>query len=61
LHPLSPCATIAAVAMVAVLFTDIEGSTQHLQRLGQERWLEQLQAYEALVREQLATHGGVEV
>jgi serine/threonine-protein kinase len=50
-----------AVATVAVLFTDIEGSTQHLQRLGQERWLEQLRGYEALVREQLATHGGAEV
>jgi DNA-binding NarL/FixJ family response regulator len=50
-----------AVATVAVLFTDIEGSTQHLQRLGQERWLEQLRGYEALVREQLAAHGGAEV
>ena len=50
-----------AVATVAVLFTDIEGSTQHLQRLGQERWLEQLRAYEAVVREELADHGGSEV
>ena len=49
------------MATVAVLFTDIEGSTQHLQRLGQERWLEQLRGYEALVREQLAAHGGAEV
>ena len=46
---------------VALLFTDIEGSTQHLQRLGQERWLEHLRGYEALVREQLAQHGGDEV
>jgi class 3 adenylate cyclase/CheY-like chemotaxis protein len=50
-----------AVATVAVLFTDIEGSTQHLQRLGQARWLEQLGAYAALVHEQLAAHGGTEV
>jgi DNA-binding NarL/FixJ family response regulator/class 3 adenylate cyclase len=49
------------VATVAVLFTDIEGSTQQLQRLGQERWLAQLRDYELLVREQLAIHGGTEV
>jgi DNA-binding NarL/FixJ family response regulator/class 3 adenylate cyclase len=50
-----------AVATVAVLFTDIEGSTQRLQRVGQELWLRQLRAYEALVREELANHGGSEV
>jgi class 3 adenylate cyclase/DNA-binding NarL/FixJ family response regulator len=50
-----------AVATVAVLFTDIEGSTYHLQRLGQARWIEQLRDYEALVHEQLAAHGGAEV
>jgi class 3 adenylate cyclase len=50
-----------AVATVAVLFTDIEGSTNHLQRLGQARWLEHLRGYETLVHEQLAAHGGVEV
>jgi DNA-binding NarL/FixJ family response regulator len=46
---------------VAVLFTDIEGSTQHLQRLGQDRWREQLLRYETLVREQLAAHGGAQI
>jgi DNA-binding NarL/FixJ family response regulator/class 3 adenylate cyclase len=51
----------SSVATVAVLFTDIEGSTDHLQRLGQERWMQQLRGYDALVREQLAAHGGVEV
>jgi DNA-binding NarL/FixJ family response regulator/class 3 adenylate cyclase len=50
-----------AVATVAVLFTDIEGSTEQLQRLGQERWLAQLRDYEVLVREELAIHGGTEV
>jgi serine/threonine-protein kinase len=49
------------VSTVAVLFTDIEGSTQHLQRVGQEGWLGQLNRYESLVHEQLAAHGGAEV
>jgi serine/threonine-protein kinase len=52
---------MAGVTTLAVLFTDIEGSTHHLQRLGQQRWQEQVRIYEMLVREQLAAHGGTEV
>ena len=41
-------------------FSDIEGSTKMVQRLG-PRWKDALERHEALVREALAPNGGVEV
>jgi class 3 adenylate cyclase len=46
---------------VTVLFSDIEGSTQLNERLGDVRWLELLRAHHAIVREQVHSHGGFEV
>jgi class 3 adenylate cyclase len=46
---------------VTILFTDIEGSTQLNERLGDVRWLELLRAHHAIVREQVHGHGGFEV
>jgi class 3 adenylate cyclase len=46
---------------VTLLFTDIEDSTGHTLRLGDQRWLEILRAHHALVREQIQKHGGFEV
>ncbi len=46
---------------VTILFTDIEGSTAMTERLGDQRWLELLRAHNAIVREQVAAHGGFEV
>src|SRR5437764_9324765 len=45
---------------VTLLFTDIEGSTRLLQRLG-ERYAEVLAAHHRLLREAFAAHGGREV
>jgi eukaryotic-like serine/threonine-protein kinase len=46
---------------VTMLFSDIEGSTQVNERLGDVRWLDLLRAHHAIVREQIHKHGGYEV
>jgi class 3 adenylate cyclase len=46
---------------VTLLFTDIEGSTELTERLGDQRWLELLREHNAIIREQLAAHEGFEV
>jgi eukaryotic-like serine/threonine-protein kinase len=46
---------------VTVLFSDIEGSTELNDRLGDVRWLELLRAHHQIVREQVHAHGGFEV
>ena len=44
--------------MVTIVFTDIEGSTAMMERLGEEDWVEMLQAHNRLVRELVAQRGG---
>lgn len=46
---------------VTVLFSDIEHSTELTERLGDERWVEVLEAHNTVVRAQVAEHGGYEV
>ncbi len=46
---------------VTILFTDIVGSSALAERLGDQRWLAVLRAHNAIVREQVAAHGGFEV
>jgi class 3 adenylate cyclase len=46
---------------VTILFSDIEGSTQLNERLGDVQWLELLRAHHAIVRDQVHRHGGFEV
>ena len=46
---------------VTLLFTDIEGSTALNEKVGDRRWIELLRAHNAIVREQVSTHGGFEV
>jgi predicted ATPase/class 3 adenylate cyclase len=46
---------------VTLLFTDVEGSTRLLHRLGAERYAEALAAHRTVVREAAASRGGVEV
>jgi predicted ATPase/class 3 adenylate cyclase len=45
---------------VTFLFTDIEGSTQLLQRLGNERYVEELLRHRERIREVVRAHRGVE-
>lgn len=45
----------------AIMFTDIEGSTQMISELGDERSMELLRVHNALTREALRTHSGREV
>ncbi len=44
--------------MMTVVFTDIEGSTEMMERLGEARWLEVLRAHNGLVRRVVSRHGG---
>ena len=46
---------------VTLLFTDIEGSTQLLARLGATRYAELLAQHRSVVREAIAAHRGYEV
>jgi len=41
--------------------SDIDGSTRLAERLGDQGWLEVLQAHNHIVREQITEHGGTEV
>jgi class 3 adenylate cyclase len=47
--------------MMTIVFTDIEGSTAMLERLGEEDWFEMLQSHNRLVRGLVAQRGGVVV
>jgi predicted ATPase/class 3 adenylate cyclase len=46
---------------VTFLFTDVEGSTQLLHRLGQQAYAEVLAEHRRVLRDAFARHGGVEV
>jgi predicted ATPase/class 3 adenylate cyclase len=46
---------------VTLLFTDIEGSTRLLQKLGEEAYVRALEQHRRLLRDAFAGHGGVEV
>jgi class 3 adenylate cyclase/tetratricopeptide (TPR) repeat protein len=46
---------------VTILFSDIEGSTEMTERLGDRRWLEVLREHNALVRAEVRAHDGFEV
>jgi len=46
---------------VAIVFSDIESSSEIAERLGDERWLAVLHTHNEIVRELVAAHGGTEV
>jgi class 3 adenylate cyclase len=46
---------------VTILFSDIEGSTEINERLGDRRWIEVLREHNAVVRDNVRLHGGFEV
>jgi class 3 adenylate cyclase len=46
---------------VTILFSDIEGSTEMTERLGDRRWLEVLREHNRIVRSELRAHDGFEV
>jgi pimeloyl-ACP methyl ester carboxylesterase len=52
---------VAASAFRTVLFTDIVGHTEMMQRLGDARGRDVLREHERITRELLKTHGGAEV
>ena len=52
---------VSSDGTVTVLFTDIEGSTQLTEALGDAEWIRVLRAHNALIRDQVAAHSGIEV
>jgi class 3 adenylate cyclase len=52
---------VAPNGTVTVLFTDIEGSTQLTEALGDRQWMEVLRKHSEIVREELERHSGFEV
>jgi class 3 adenylate cyclase len=46
---------------VTILFSDIEGSTEMTERLGDQRWLDVLHEHNAIIRRQVSECGGFEV
>jgi class 3 adenylate cyclase/pimeloyl-ACP methyl ester carboxylesterase len=50
-----------ASASRTILYTDIAGNTDKLQRLGDDDWRSVLRDHERITREMLRTHGGTEV
>jgi class 3 adenylate cyclase len=52
---------VAPNGTVTVLFTDIEGSTQLTEELGDRHWMEVLRKHSGIVRDELERHSGFEV
>jgi class 3 adenylate cyclase len=44
--------------MLTIVFTDIESSTEMMERLGEDRWLEVIVIHNRLVRDCVREHGG---
>ena len=51
----------SADGTVAIVFSDIEGSTQMAERLGDERWMAVVRRHNEIVRARVAARGGTEV
>lgn len=51
-------AAAAPDGTVTLLFSDVEGSTQLTERLGDTRWVELLRAHHRIVRSQVQAYGG---
>jgi len=60
-HPVDLSAQTAADGTVTILFSDIEGSSELAERLGDHRWLDLLHEHNKLIREHVAMAGGREV
>jgi class 3 adenylate cyclase len=56
-----PAGDATASGMVAVLFTDVVGHTEMMQRLGDAKGRDVLREHERITRETLKQHGGAEV
>jgi adenylate cyclase len=57
----TPVETAAADGTVAVMFTDVVGSTALMEQLGESRWLEIFNRHAALVQQQTSMFGGAVV
>lgn len=60
-EPEAPPGLLPQGGLVTVVCTDLVGSTRLSDRLGDQRWRTVLAEHNAVVRDQLARHGGTEV
>jgi class 3 adenylate cyclase len=60
-EPTDDPATRIPTGTLTILVSDIAGSTQMTERLGDQTWFEVLAAHNAIVRQKVADHGGTEV
>jgi class 3 adenylate cyclase len=60
-NPRAAAPAVEHTGLRTILFTDVEGHTALMQRLGDERGRELLREHERLTREALAANGGTEV
>jgi class 3 adenylate cyclase len=44
--------------MLTIVFTDVEGSTEMLERLGEDRWFRMMLSHNRLVHDEVSSHGG---
>lgn len=61
IHPPPIAAPSTPAGLVTIVSTDLVGSTRFADEIGDQRWRGVLQTHNAIVREQLARHGGTEV
>ena len=57
----SPTGAMAEDGTVAIMFTDVVGSTALLEELGEQKWIEVLAQHSEIVRQQTAVFGGTVV
>jgi class 3 adenylate cyclase len=56
--PLEFRAETSPDGMMTIVFTDVEGSTEMLERLGEDPWFEMMMDHNRLVRTTVSHHGG---
>ena len=57
---INPAVDAIPTGMVTFLFSDIEGSTERVRAVGDERWAELLELHRSLMRRGFVAHGGAE-
>jgi class 3 adenylate cyclase len=57
-EPLAQRTHTSPDGMMTIVFTDVEGSTEMLERLGEDRWFEMMLTHNQLIRTTVSHHGG---
>jgi class 3 adenylate cyclase len=57
-EPLADRTHTSPDGMLTIVFTDVEGSTEMLERLGEDRWFQMMLSHNRLVHDVVSNHGG---